>query len=151
MALIIGWHRTIVNHAVREYLEVLDAAAFGAASPVTPKFLSPAGSAARWTSAHGGQAFFAYSTNYLFDLANAVIVDVEASTAIRQAVTAQRTMIDRTQERFGIWPRRLAADTGYGDVANLAWLVHERGIEPHIPVCYHVGRRTDSFQRTEFR
>jgi len=63
----------------------------------------------------------------------------------------QRTMIDRTQERFGIWPRRLAADTGYGDAANLAWLVHEHGIEPHIPVFDHVGRRTDSFQRTAFR
>lgn len=142
----------IINHAVREYLEVLDEAAFGAASPVTPKYLSPADPAARWTGAHGGQAFFAYSTNYLIDLANAVIVDVEASTAIRQAeVTAQRTMIDRTQERFGIWPRRLAADTGYGDAANLAWLVHERGIEPHIPVFDHVGRRTDSYQRTAFR
>jgi transposase len=101
------------NHAAREYLEVLDAAAFGAASPVTPKYLSPADPAAGWTSAHGGQAFFAYSTNYLIDLENAVIVDVEATTAIRPAeVTAQRTMIDRTQERFGIWPRRLAADTG---------------------------------------
>jgi len=81
----------IVNHAAREYLEVLDAAAFGAASPVTPKYLSPADLPARWTSAHGGQAFFAYSANYLIDLANAVIVDVEATTAIRPAeVTAQR-------------------------------------------------------------
>jgi transposase len=142
----------IVNHAAREYLKVLDAAAFGAASPVTPKYLSPADPAARWTSAHGGQAFFAYSTNYLIDLANAVIVDVEATTAIRTAeVTAQRNMIDRTQERFGIWPQRLAADTGYGDAANIAWLVHERGIEPHIPIFDHVGRRTGSFQRTEFR
>jgi transposase len=142
----------IVNHATREYLEVLDAAAFGAASPVTPKYLSPADPAARWTSAHGGQAFFAYSTNYLIDLANAVIVDVEATTAIRPAeVTAQRIMIDRTQERYGIWPQRLAADTGYGDAANIAWLVHERGIEPHIPIFDHVGRRTGSFQRTQFR
>jgi transposase len=142
----------IGNHAAREYLEVLDAAAFGAASPVTPKYLSPADPAARWTSAHGGQAFFAYSTNYLIDLENAVIVDVEATTAIRPAeVTAQRTMIDRTQERFGIWPRRLAADTGYGDAANIAWLVHERGIEPHIPIFDHAGRRTGSYQRTEFR
>lgn len=141
----------IVNHAAREYLEVLDAAAFGAASPVTPKYLSPADPAARWTSAHGGQAFFAYSTNYLIDLANAVIVDVEATTAIRPAeVTAQRTMIDRTQERFGIWPQRLAADTGYGDAANIAWLVHERGIEPHIPIFDHARRRTGSFQRDEF-
>lgn len=81
-----------------------------------------------------------------------MIVDVEASTAIRQAqVTAQRTMIDSMQERFGIWPQRLAADTGYGDAANLAWLVHERGIEPHIPVFDHASRRTDSFQRTAFR
>jgi transposase len=147
-----GLPPSIVNHAAREYLEVLDEAAFGAASPVTPKYLSPADPAARWTSAHGGQAFFAYSTNYLIDLANAVIVDVEATTAIRPAeVTAQRTMIDRTQERFGIWPERLAADTGYGDAANIAWLVHERGIEPHIPIFDHVRRRTGSYQRTEFR
>jgi hypothetical protein len=142
----------IVHHVAREYLKVLDAAALGAASPVTPKYLSPADPAARWTSAHGGQAFFAYSTNYLIDLANAVIVDVEATTAIRPAeVTAQLIMIDRAQERFGIWPQRLAADTGYGDAANIAWLVHERGIEPHIPIFDHVGRRTGSFPRTEFR
>ncbi|ANI79222.1 hypothetical protein EP837_02828 [Sphingobium sp. EP60837] len=142
----------IGNHAAREYLEVLDAAAFGAASPVTPKYLSPVDPAARWTSAHGGQAFFAYSTNYLIDLENAVIVDVEATTAIRPAeVTAQRPMIDRTQERFGIWPQRLAADTGNGDAANIAWLVHERGIEPHIPIFDHAGRRTGSYHRTEFR
>lgn len=147
-----GLPPNIVNHAAREYLEVLDGAAFGAASPATPKYLSPADPAARWTSAHGGQAFFAYSTNYLIDLANAVIVDVEATTAIRPAeVTAQRTMIDRTQERFGIWPQRLAADTGYGDAANIAWLVHERGIEPHIPIFDHARRRTGSFQREEFR
>lgn len=147
-----GLPPNIVNHAAREYLEVLDEAAFGAASPATPKYLSPADPAARWTSAHGGQAFFAYSTNYLIDLANAVIVDVEATTAIRPAeVTAQRTMIDRTQERFGIWLQRLAADTGYGDAANIAWLVHERGIEPHIPIFGHARRRTGSFQRDEFR
>jgi hypothetical protein len=30
---------------------------------------------------HGGQAFFAYSTNYLVDIDNAIIVDVEATTA----------------------------------------------------------------------
>ena len=32
-----------------------------------------------------GQAFFAYSTNYLIDVDKAIIVDVEATTAIRQA------------------------------------------------------------------
>jgi hypothetical protein len=57
---------------------VLDDAAFGAATEVTPKFVSPADPAPRWTGAHGGRAFFAYSTNYLIDVEHAVFVDVEA-------------------------------------------------------------------------
>jgi transposase len=139
------------GHAVREYLAVLDEAAFGGATPVVPKFISGSDPASRWTGANGGLAFFAYCTNYLIDLKHAVIMDVEATTAVRQAeVTAQRVMLDRTQERFGIWPERLAADTGYGSAENLAWLVHEKGIEPHIPVFDHSSRRTDSFTRSEF-
>jgi transposase len=102
-----------VGHAVREYLAVLDDAAFGAATPVVPKFISVADPASRWTAANGGLAFFAYSTNYLIDLKHAVIMDVEATTSIRQAeVTAQRRMLERTRERFGVWLQRLAADTG---------------------------------------
>ena len=140
------------TRAVREYLAVLDDAAFGAATPVAPKFLAPADPASRWTCAHGGQAFYAYSTNYLIDLDHAVIVDVEASTAVRQAeVTAQRRMIERAHERFGLWPERLAADTGYGDAANLAWLVHERDIQPHIPVFDKSARRDGTFERADFR
>lgn len=139
------------NHAVREYLAVLDDAAFGAATPVVPKFISPADPAARWTAAHGGQAFFAYATNYLIDLKHAVIMDVEATTAVRQAeVTAARTMIERTQDRFGTWPAKLVADAGYGSAENLAWLVHERGIEPHIPVFDKSARRDGSFSRSDF-
>jgi transposase len=65
------------SRAVDEYLAVLDDAAFGASTEVAPKFISPADPAARWTGAHGGQAFFAYSTNYLIDVENAIIVDVE--------------------------------------------------------------------------
>jgi len=103
---------------------VLDDAAFGAATPVVPKFISHADPASRWTGANGGLAFFAYCTNYLIDLKCAVIVDVEATTAVRQAeVTAQRRMIDRTQERFGLWPERLAGDRDYGSAENLAWLL----------------------------
>jgi IS5 family transposase len=138
------------SHAVREYLEVLNEAAFGGATPVVPKFISVADPASRWTGANGGLAFFAYCTNYLIDLKHAVIMDVEATTAVRQAeVTAQRRMLDRTQERFGIWPERLAADTGYGDAANLAWLVHERGIEPHIPV-FERNRTDGCYGRDDF-
>src|SRR5215469_10167253 len=139
------------NYAVREYLAVLDEAAFGAATPVVPKFISRADPASRWTGANGGLAFFAYCTNYLIDLKHAVIVDVEATTAVRQAeVTAQQRMIERTYERFGLWPERLSADTAYGSAENLAWLVHERGIEPHIPV-FDKSQRTDgTFSRDDF-
>ncbi len=140
------------NHAVREYLAVLEDAAFGAATPVGPKFVSPADPASRRTGAKGGVAFFAYCTNYLIDLKKRrVIVDVEASTAVRQAeVTAQQRMIDRTQERFGLWPERLAADAAYGSAENLAWLVHERGIEPHIPIFDKSQRSEDTFSRDDF-
>ena len=139
------------GHAVREYLEVLDQAAFGAATPVVPKFISAADPASRWTGANGGLAFFAYCTNYLIDLKHAVIMDVEATTAVRQAeVTAQRVMLDRTEQRFGIWPERLAADTGYGSAENLAWLVHEKGIEPHIPVFEKSAREDGIFSRSDF-
>src|SRR5438477_4992648 len=73
------------GRAVEEYLGVLDDAAFGAATEVTPKFIAPADPATRWTAAHRGPAFFAYSANYLIDTDHAIIVDVEATTAIRQA------------------------------------------------------------------
>jgi transposase len=42
------------GRAVREYLAALDDAAFGAATPVVPKFVSPADPASRWTGANGG-------------------------------------------------------------------------------------------------
>jgi hypothetical protein len=45
------------------------------------------------------QAFFAYSTNFLIDVDNGVIVDVEATTAIRQAeVLAAKRMIERSAQ-----------------------------------------------------
>src|SRR5882757_1160302 len=114
------------GRAVEEYLAVLDDAAFGAATDVVPKFVSPADPAARWTGAHGGQAFFAYSTNYLIDVDHGIIIDVEATTAIRQAeVTAAKTMIKRSLECFDLSPAKLIGDTAYGSAEMLNWLVHE--------------------------
>ena len=139
------------SRAAEEYLAVLDDAAFGAATPVTPKFVSPADPAARWTGANGGLAFFAYSANYLIDLDNAIIVDVEATTAIRQAeVTAAKRMIDRTKDRFDLYPARLAGDSGYGSAEMLGWLVHEKGIEPHVPVFDKSARKDGTFSREDF-
>jgi len=139
------------GRAVAEYLDVLDDAAFGGSTPVTPKRINLTDPAARWTAATRERAFYAYSTNYLIDLDHAVIVDVEATTAIRQAeVLAQRRMIERTQERFGLWPEKLVADTAYGSAPNLAWLVEDRGIEPHIPVFEKSARNDGTFARSDF-
>src|SRR5580698_3914527 len=131
------------GRAVGEYLAVLDDAAFGAASDVTPKFIAPSDPATRWTAAHRGPAFFAYSTNYLIDVDNAIIVDVEATTAIRQAeVLAAKRMIERSREHFDLSPQRLIGDTAYGSAEMLNWLVNDQGIEPHIPV-FDKSQRTD--------
>jgi radical SAM protein with 4Fe4S-binding SPASM domain len=139
------------NRAVAEYLAVLDDAAFGGATPVEPKFVSPTDPAARWTAASGGPAVYAYADNYLIDLKNAVIMDVEATTAVRQAeVTAAKTMLDRTAAQHGVTPDRLAADTGYGSAEMLAWLVDEREIEPHIPVFDKSVRKDGTFSREDF-
>jgi transposase len=139
------------GRAIADYLTTLDDAAFGAASDVRPKFVSPSDPASQWTGAHKGPAFFAYANNYLIDTDNAVIVDVEASRAIRQAeVGASRTMIDRVAERFGLKPKRLAGDTAYGTAANLAWLVKQRGIAPHIPVFDKSKRDDGTLSRADF-
>ncbi len=139
------------SRAVKEYMATLDDAAFGAATKVTPKFVSPSDPAAQWTGAMRGPAFFAYSDNYLIDVKVGIIMDVEASRSIRQAeVGASRTMIERTQERFDIKPERLAGDTAYGSGANLNWLVNDKDIAPHIPVIDKSKREDGTFSREDF-
>jgi transposase len=149
------WTRTRdpqgASRAMREYLAALDNAAFGAASEVTPKFVSPSDPAAQWTGAMRGPAFFAYADNYLIDVKFGIIMDVEASRAIRQAeVGAAKTMIERTEARFDIKPERLAADTAYGSGANLDWLVNDKKIAPHIPVIDKSKREDGTFSREDF-
>ena len=81
-----------------------------------------------------------------------MIVDVEASRAIRQAeVGAARTMLERTEERFGLKPQRLAADSAYGAAPMLNWLVEEKRIVPHVPVHDRSKRDDGTFSREDFR
>ena len=87
---------------------------------MTPKFISRFDPAAQWTGAHKGHAFFAYAANDLIDTDHGVIVDVEATRAIRQAeVGAARTMLERMETRFGIKPVSLTADSAYGSADSL--------------------------------
>ena len=139
------------NRAAQEYLETLDDAAFGAASPTQPKFVAKSDPAAQWTRAEESRPYFAYATNYLIDTKSSVIMDVEATRAIRQAeVGASRIMLDRTEKRFGIRPDWLAADTAYGNAENLGWLVKERGIIPFIPVIDKSERTDGTWSRSDF-
>jgi Transposase DDE domain len=150
------WHRERdpqrASRAVKEYLAMLNDTAFGAATDIVPKFVSPSDPAAQWTGAHKGPAFFAYADNYLIDVRFGVIVDVEALRAVRQAeVGAARTMLERTEERFGLKPQRLAADSAYGSAPMLNWLVEDKQITPHIPVIDKSNREEGSFSRSDFR
>jgi hypothetical protein len=81
-----------------------------------------------------------------------VIVDVETSRAIRPAeVGAAKTMIERTEERFGLKPEQLAAGTVYGEAPMLNWLVEEKGIAPHIPVFDKSKRDDGTLSRSDFQ
>ena len=57
-------------------------------------------------------AFFAYSTNYLIDTDNAVIVDAEATRSIRQAsVGSVRKMLDRVKDTIELHPEQVITPT----------------------------------------
>ena len=89
--------------------------------------------------------------NYLIDIENAVIVDVEPTPArTYDEVEATKTMLARTEQRFHLKPKRLAADTAYGTGRFLGWLVGS-GIAPHIPVRDASERDDGTFSRNDFR
>ena len=93
---------------------------------------------------------FGYSLNYLIDMANAVIVDVEATpTRISKEVEAAETMIERTQDRFALKPRHIAGDVAYGTGKMLGWLRQQR-IEPHIPVWDKAKHDDGTLSRDDF-
>jgi hypothetical protein len=134
--------------AVRECLDTLDDEAFGAATTTKPKFTAHADPASQWTAARKGPAFFAHSTSYLIDTDHSIIVDVDASRSNRTAeVGAMCKMLDRSEERFGIKPDWIAADTAYGATDNLGWLTLERKFLPFIPVFDKGERKDGTFSR----
>lgn len=59
-------------------------------------------------------------------------------------------MIERTGDRFGLKPQRLAGDTAYGAAPMLNWLVEEKQIAPRIPVFDRSKREDGTFSREDF-
>jgi len=133
---------------VREYLDALE---LENAPAYVPKFVSLSDPSATWTGATGGPAFFAYCTNYLIDLQAGIIVDVEPSAVNKTAeVEATKTMIDRVEDKYDLKPNRLVGDTNYGSAAMLSWLVDEKQIEPHVPVCDKSERKDGTYSNGDF-
>jgi DDE family transposase len=113
--------------------------------------ISPSDPSSAWTAKANKRVLFGYGLNYLIDVAHAVIVDVEATPArTYDEVAATRTMLERTRQRLGLRPKRLAADTAYGIGRFLAFVI-DAGIIPHIPV-WDMSKRDDgTFSRSQFR
>src|SRR5689334_20649531 len=154
------------QRAVAEYLASLDAEAraedsndsdggsAGGSKPgigrKPPKVISPSDPQSAWTAKANKRVLFGYGLNYLIDVKHAVIVDVEATPArTYDEVSATKTMIERTERRFDMKPRRLIADTAYGIDRFLGWLVEKR-IIPHIPVWNMSERKDGTFSRSAF-
>ena len=122
------------SRPVQEYLSALESDNPPTNPKQKPKATSPTDPTAAWTARGRNKVMFGYSLNYLMDMENAVIVDVEATpTRISKEVNATETMIERTEDRFGLKPDRLAGDVAYGTGEMLGWLAN-RNIVPHIPV-----------------
>jgi transposase len=135
------------TRAVREYLEALDGE-----PQVPPRNISLTDPQARWTAAPGGPAFYAYSTNYLIDVEHGVIVDVAATPANRSMeVESTKAMIDRVEAQFALKPERLIGDMAYGAAPMLAWMVDDKGIEPHVPVWDKTQRTDETFSSSDFK
>ena len=135
------------SRAVREYLDALDE---DAGLVAEQKRISQTDPLSRWMQKYGPARFF-YCTNYLIDVEHNVIVDVEATPTNRVLeVKSTQTMIDRVEEKLGITPKRLLADTAYGTGPMLDWLVNQKGIEPHIPVWDKTRRNDDTFTVADF-
>jgi transposase len=140
--------RQSISRPVREYLAALDQAEV---EKSTPKNISLTDPAAQWSAA-GGPAFYAYSANYLIDVAAGIVVDVEATPAHKiDEINATKTMIERVEDRFDLRPDRLIGDTNYGTAAILGWMVDEKHIEPHVPVWDMTQRNDETLSSSDFQ
>ena len=136
--------------AVREYLTGLEAEVEPNPDRKPPKVISPHDPCSAWTAKANKRVQFGYGLNYLLDTENAIIVDVEATPArTYDEVAATKLMVKRTNERLGLKPNRLAADTAYGTGKFLRWLI-DVGITPHIPVWDKSHRDDGTFSRADF-
>ena len=139
------------TRAVKEYLAALEAEVEPNPDRKPPKVISPSDPCSAWTAKANKRVQFGYGLNYLIDLENAVIVDVEPTPArTYDEVESTKTMLVRTERRLQLKPKRLAADTAYGTGRFLGWLVGHK-IAPYIPVRDASDRDDGTLSRSDFR
>ncbi len=137
------------SRAVAEYLASLEQEEPNS-DRKSPKVISLSDPSSAWTAKANKRVQFGYGLNYLIDIENAVIIDVEATPArTYDEVAATKTMIERTERQLDLKPNRLVADTAYGTGKFLGWLV-DTGITPHIPVWEKDKRENGAYSRSDF-
>lgn len=137
-----------ISRPVCEYLAALDQSEMAKNTPKNSLLTDPA---AQWSAAWG-PAFYAYSANYLIDIAAGIVVDVEATPAHKiDEINATKTMIERDEDRFHLKPDRLIGDTNYGTAEILGWMVEEKQIEPHVPVWDKTQRNDETLSSSDFQ
>ena len=126
-----------VNRNVRQYLD--DLARENPLEPEPPQQdkVSTTDPDAAYFSKGDRASKLGYFDNYLMDNESCVIIGVEATVASSsQEIISARTMLADCVEKFGLAPKTLAADAGYGKAEFLTWL-ESRGITPYIPLRLH--------------
>ena len=126
-----------VKRNVRQYLDDLESE-----NPVEPEphqqdKVSTTDPDATYFSKGDKAPTLGYFDNYLMDNASCIIVGVEATDARPSGeIASARKMVAGCVEKFGIAPKTLAADTGYGKADFLSWL-EGQGITSYIPLRQH--------------
>ena len=140
--------REQATRPVKEYFDALDN---NEITRTTPKKISLTDPHSQWATNRKSAADFSYSTNYLIDIKNNIIMDATATPTYRpNEVDSAKLMIDHVEETFDIKPQRLLGDTAYGSAPMLEWLVKNKNIEPHIPVWDKSDGKEGMYGRTDF-
>lgn len=139
--------RETATRAVSEYFEALDNEML---PKITFKTVSPTDPMSAYMRNRRGTVGYYYSTNYLIDIDNNIIVDVEATPSHSLSeVESTKTMINRFENAYSMKPKCLMGDTAYGTAEMLNWTV-DKDIIPYSPVWDKTERKDGTYSSSEF-
>ncbi len=126
-----------VKRNVREYLDDLERDNPMDPEPHQQDKVSTTDPDATYFSKGDRAPTLGYFDNYLLDNGSCVVLAVEATDARpSQEIASARKMLSNCANKFGLVPKTLAADTGYGKAEFLTWLETQK-IVSYIPLRKH--------------